>query len=102
LDVEEAIQPVRLDFRFTDSQLRQLRNGIHSGSSEGTPLSRQDCLVALLALCFSLADPCAPIERVHTMLNVSVLHVIDTHRPNGMLHRRVDMVLSLPTWPETV
>jgi hypothetical protein len=101
LDVEEANQPVRLDFRFADSQLRQLRDGIHSGSG-GAPLSRQDCLVALLALCFSLADPCAPIERVHTMLNVSVCSdVEDNHDADDVLHRLVDTVLSLPTWPGT-
>jgi hypothetical protein len=71
LDVEEAIQPVRLDLRLTDTQLRQLRTGIQSGRPGSPPLSRQDCLVAVLALCFSLADPSMPIERVHTMLNVS-------------------------------
>lgn len=70
-------EPGRVDFRLTARQLHQLRDAVtlargptkHNGVGQ---LSRQDCLVALLARCISTADDGAPpIDTVYTLLNVS-------------------------------
>jgi hypothetical protein len=64
----------RVDFRLSGAQLAGIRakveEGYHAAGHAGR-LSQQDCLVALLARCMTLADPDGPpIERAHTLLNV--------------------------------
>lgn len=69
-------EPVRLDFRLTERQTQELKEAVRRmgpTKQDGMRwLSRQDCLVALLAKCISIADSTsAAVDTIHTLLNVS-------------------------------
>ncbi|KAJ7237937.1 hypothetical protein C8J57DRAFT_1087112 [Mycena rebaudengoi] len=63
---------VRLDFRLSAPQVQQLHAAIHaSGGPNANFLTKQDCLVALVAVATNAADPSiASIHTIDTILDV--------------------------------
>ncbi|KAF7345977.1 hypothetical protein MVEN_01620300 [Mycena venus] len=63
---------IRLDFRLSAPQVHQLHAAIHGlGGPNASFLTKQDCLVALVAVATNTADPSVPpIHTIDTILDV--------------------------------
>ena len=66
-------KPLRVDIRFTATQIAQLHKGTlaQSGGAHEVILSRQDTMVALLAYCLDKAQPdIPPIQHINVIMMV--------------------------------